>query len=224
MSLIIKALDAEKKENPIKIDGEADFCPLCNRHQAPVFIAAFKSEQDGCQVIFQCSNKKCLNFYIAYYHQPHPGHEVHYLRTIAPRNFQELSFENEIKELSLNFCEIYQEAAFVEIQGYKQVAGTGYRKALEYLIKDFCVNNHSAKEQEIKNSNLMTCVTDYMADPRLKECALRAQWLENDENHYGRRWEDKDIVDLKALIQLTRNWIIAYLQAEKYINDTNPDR
>jgi hypothetical protein len=223
MSLIIKALDAEKKENSIKIDSEADFCPLCNRNQAPVFISAFKSEQNGCQVIFQCSNKKCLSFYIAYYHQPHPGHEVHYLRTIAPRNFQELSFESEIKELSPNFCEIYQEASYIEILGYKQVAGTSYRKALEYLIKDFCIKNHPGEEQKIKNSELAACMADYVDDPRLKECALRAQWLGNDEKHYIRRWEDKDITEQKALIQLTRNWIIAYLQAEKYIKETSRD-
>jgi hypothetical protein len=122
MSLNINALDAGKTEHSITIDSEPDFCPLCNRHQVPAFVAAFKSEQNGCQIIFQCSNKKCLNFYIAYYDQPHPDHEIHYLRTIAPRNYRGLSFDNEIKELSSDFCEIYQEASFTEMQGYKQVA------------------------------------------------------------------------------------------------------
>ncbi len=35
----------------------------------------------------------------------------------------------------------------------------------------------------------------------------RAVWLGNDQTHYLRKWEDKDLADLKRLIQLTLHWI-----------------
>jgi hypothetical protein len=37
--------------------------------------------------------------------------------------------------------------------------------------------------------------------------ASRAAWLGNDETHYLRTWEDKDLTDLKKLIELTVQWI-----------------
>jgi hypothetical protein len=37
--------------------------------------------------------------------------------------------------------------------------------------------------------------------------AKRAAWLGNDETHYIRKWEDKDLDDLKKLIKLTVLWI-----------------
>jgi hypothetical protein len=49
--------------------------------------------------------------------------------------------------------------------------------------------------------------------------AQRAVWLGNDETHYERRWEDKDIDDLKRLITLTVNWIHNDLLTEAVIAD-----
>ena len=39
----------------------------------------------------------------------------------------------------------------------------------------------------------------------MRAAAKRATWLGNDETHYVRRWEDKDITDLKNLVRLTVN-------------------
>jgi hypothetical protein len=49
--------------------------------------------------------------------------------------------------------------------------------------------------------------------------AARAAWLGNDETHYGRKWEGKDLTDLKKLISLTLNWI----QAEELTQDVIAD-
>ena len=46
-----------------------------------------------------------------------------------------------------------------------------------------------------------------MEDARIKEVAKRAAWLGNDETHYVRIWEEKDVSDLKQLINLTVRWI-----------------
>ena len=46
--------------------------------------------------------------------------------------------------------------------------------------------------------------------------AKRATWLGNDETHYYKKWPEKDISDLKILIQLTVNSIDNQLLIEKY--------
>ncbi|MGH9690457.1 MAG: hypothetical protein ACRD4C_05105 [Candidatus Acidiferrales bacterium] len=49
--------------------------------------------------------------------------------------------------------------------------------------------------------------SQYVKNEKVKAIAARAVWLGNDETHYTRKWEDKDLEDLKNLIQLTVHWI-----------------
>lgn len=83
----------------------------------------------------------------------------------------------------------------------------GYRKALEYLVKDFCVSKFPDKEDDVKKRPLGQVVDVYVDNENIKQCAKRAVWLGNDETHYVRTWVDKDIKDLKLLIKLTVGWI-----------------
>ena len=52
----------------------------------------------------------------------------------------------------------------------------------------------------------------------------RAVWLGNDETHYVRKWEDKDISDLKRLIKLTVNWIENNLLTQDYMSTMEEKR
>src|SRR5687767_3154472 len=47
----------------------------------------------------------------------------------------------------------------------------------------------------------------HLKDIHKTKIAKRATWLGNDATHYYRKWEDKDIHDLKNLIELTVLWI-----------------
>ena len=51
------------------------------------------------------------------------------------------------------------------------------------------------------------CIDTYISNPSVKAVAKRAAWLGNDETHYVRKWEGKDINDLKGLISMTVSWI-----------------
>jgi hypothetical protein len=51
------------------------------------------------------------------------------------------------------------------------------------------------------------CVVNYIKSDQIREITKRATWLGNDETHYVRKWEDKDLNDLKKLITLTIHWI-----------------
>ena len=74
----------------------------------------------------------------------------------------------------------------------------------------------------IKTTLLGTCIDRYVDDANVKECARRAAWLGNDETHYTRRWEDKDIADLKTLVRLTTNWVENALLTQQYLQQMPP--
>jgi hypothetical protein len=103
--------------------------------------------------------------------------------------------------------------------GLTEICGIGYRKALEFLIKDYLISNLPDEEEHIKKKLLGKCINDYVENPNIKEMAKRAVWLGNDETHYIRRWENKDINDLKILIDITVHWIEMEVLTNKYKDD-----
>lgn len=56
-------------------------------------------------------------------------------------------------------------------------------------------------------------------DVRINKLAMLSSWLGNDEVYYTRRWEDKDIEDLKVLITLTASWITNVLISDRHIEE-----
>ncbi len=94
--------------------------------------------------------------------------------------------------------------------------GIGYRKAIEFLIKDYLITTFPDKKEAILKAKLGQCISNYVSDPKVKMCAERATWLGNDETHYVRTWLDKDLQDLKDLIKLTQYWISSDILTSDY--------
>ena len=86
-------------------------------------------------------------------------------------------------------------------------------------MKDYTISLDPTKADAIKKKFLGAVISDHIDDQSIKECARRATWLGNDETHYIREWETKDIKDLKALITLTAGWISAHLLTKKYLSE-----
>lgn len=78
---------------------------------------------------------------------------------------------------------------------------------------------HSEKEKEIKKTFLGKCIDVYVSNENIKQIAKRATWLGNDETHYEKIWKDKDLKDLKTLIQLTVKWIEMEETTKRAIKD-----
>jgi hypothetical protein len=116
-------------------------------------------------------------------------------------------FEAAIAEVSPTFVSIYEQAVSAENYGLVDVAGPGYRKALEFLIKDYAISLHPASEAEIKTLQLVPVIVKFLPGETLPVVSTRAAWLGNDETHYERRWVDKDLDDLKRLISATVHFI-----------------
>jgi hypothetical protein len=132
-------------------------------------------------------------------------------QAIEPQACIAREFASEIGRTSPRFVEIYRQAAKAEADGLDQLCGTGYRKALEFLIKDYMktVPENAGDEEAIDKCQLGPCISNFVRDASIRLCASRATWLGNDEAYYIKKWPDKDLSDLKKLIDLTLHWISA---------------
>jgi iron-sulfur cluster repair protein YtfE (RIC family) len=83
----------------------------------------------------------------------------------------------------------------------------------------FSIKTHTADEEKIKRMELGNCIQTYMLNPIVKDTAERAGWLGNDETHYLRKWEEKDLQDLKDLLQLVVTALHTELQYHKMKKD-----
>jgi Domain of unknown function (DUF4145) len=124
-----------------------------------------------------------------------------------------------IQELSPSFVNIYSQALEAEEAGLNEVCGPALRRALEFLVKDYLIQNNMASEATIKATALGTCIHNYVSDSNVKICADRATWLGNDAAHYDRKYSTHDITHLKELITLTVFWLNSEVMTKKYRND-----
>ena len=119
---------------------------------------------------------------------------------IDPDPIPAQEYDERIDQVSANFGVIYRQAIQAEMLGLDALVGIGYRKAIEFLLKDWIIHDHPDERDKIAKMNLADCVKKYIDDPSLKNGFERAVWLGNDETHYERTWQDKDIDDLKRLL------------------------
>jgi hypothetical protein len=131
------------------------------------------------------------------------------LEATVPTELTEMTFNETIEKVSPDFCSIYRQADKAEKLQLDLVAGPGYRKALEFLIKDYLLATYPDADVQglIRILQLGPCIENYVKNDKLKQTAKRAAWLGNDETHFVRKWEDKDITDLKDFINLAVHWI-----------------
>lgn len=206
----------------VQLVGLADTCPRCHRHVQPnIRSAACNDANRTVQALFQCSSLLCQDSFISTYSQTDQtilgAIRVYQYQTSSPVNPARAKFPDAIEEVSPNFVTIFNQATAAEAQGLDQVVGIALRKALEFLIKDFCISQRPADEASIKVCQLAACIENYVDDPMVKQVAKRAVWLGNDETHYVRKWVARDVEDLKTLVKLTVNWIDSTLTSKRYL-------
>lgn len=196
-----------------------DICPICHKHIVPVSICGFSTYDNSYEVVFRCNNQKCSHLFIATYKYMPIDRRTSELKMVGifPKRMCPFELNDKIKNISPSFYKIYIQALEAEALGLDEITGVGLRKALEFLIKDYCVHKNPTKEEDIKKTLLMQTINTYMSEAsKLRSVATKAVWLGNDETHYVRKWEDKDINHLKMLIDLTLHWIESELLTDEF--------
>lgn len=190
----------------LEVDKLPESCPYCHRHIDAKPLGSRKLHDEYFQAIFLCPSEKCRHYFLGYYRGEWRSAGYFFQRTNIG-NQSEQSFEDYIHDISPAFVSIYNEAYSSEQYKLFEICGVGYRKAFEFLIKDYCILNYPDKVDQIKNGRLGNCIQEYVKDEKIKMVSKRVTWLGNDQTHYVKKWAKKDLTDLKALIRLTLHWI-----------------
>ena len=119
-------------------------CPYCKKHISPVEKMWgehwIRWKWDDRYFLYQCTNKECEKCFVALYRQE--SHNLSYRYIPIPSNQKE-EFSNVIMGISSNFEIIYNQSYSAEQDWLLQICWGGYRKALEFLIKDLKVKGSS---------------------------------------------------------------------------------
>jgi hypothetical protein len=202
--------------------GQADECPRCHRHVVPktlVQVVRNDFPEADVEEVSQCTSEDCGGLFISVFRVLPPTtnpQRYEYSRSM-PTEPTPPEVQPEVASVSPNFVEVYTQAMAAEAAELHQLTGIGLRKSLEFLVKDFAIHMNAPEQHaHICAKTLASCIAEYIPDVSLQAVAKRAAWLGNDETHYIRKWEDRDISDLKTLIRLTMNGVDNILLAKKY--------
>lgn len=181
-------------------------CPICKTGYAdPPLISYLIQSDDSVEApylytLYFCPHcEKC--FMIKYITLGPYDHFDAEIWEIFPHPNNCTDFPARISNLSSKFVEIYTQAEKAENSGLSEICGLGYRKALEFLLKDFAIHTHPESAEQIKSAPLSQCVKKYISMENIRTLAERSAWLGNDEAHYIKKHNDRDVSDMKSFIE-----------------------
>lgn len=204
-------------------------CPHCGRTMSPQHVGESTSSdgsgyhnQGRFAVIFRCPFENCLKYFVIEYihNELGKGKPVNYsyrppIKVKLPQN---------IEKISPVFVEIYGQATVAESEKLNQIAGVGYRKAAEFLIKDYAIRKNPNDEENIKKIMLGKVISEYLsAFPKIQALAKSVAWIGNDETHYVRKHNNRDLQDLKRFILATAQFIAAEYDADDALSFVSSD-
>ena len=181
-------------------------CPICHTGIIPVPLNGVYHKQDSeisGFAFFLCPS--CENIYVSSYRCQSINGGFRLFDSF-PQLEENIRFSDAIRSISPAFCEVYSQSSKSESCRLFSICGLGYRKSLEFLIKDYLILRHPSESEQIKVETLAQSIRR-INDNRIKTLAERATWIGNDETHYVRRHEELDISDMKRFISAMLHFI-----------------
>lgn len=200
-----------------------NICPHCGQIMTPYVYKGFSSDStDQSKRIFgilvRCTASDCKKFFSLRYGHGFPENKSSYSNELIPDTYRppiQIDLPENINQVSEKFVEIYSQATQAETDKLDQIAGVGYRKSLEFLIKDYAIKTNPNNKDKIEKMFLGKVIEQYLNNfPKLQNLATAATWIGNDETHYVRRHTNKDIRDMKVFIRSASQFIAADYDAD----------
>lgn len=193
-------------------------CPCCGVSLLPVnlFSVCIDRDDEEDNIIYilnYCNN--CSECFISKHLYDEEIGAGYFFDSNAPMKASACNFSDSISELSPDFVSIYRQASTADSLGLNLICGIGYRKSLEFLIKDYAIRKNPSSREEILSSPLMSCIKKYIKEEQLISLACASTWLGNDETHYIRKHPDYGIKQLKIFINAFVTFIDAELACEE---------
>lgn len=202
----------------------ASSCPCCGITllPTPLYAVCIDYEDEDDNIIYllnYCEN--CNECFISS-HPFDPYNDYSYsFGSSSPAKAVDCSFSSAISELSSNFVKIYKQSYKAEVLGLDAICGMGYRKAIEFLIKDYILYKDPSLKDSVAKLQLMPCIKNYIHDERLVTLACASAWLGNDETHYEKRHPDYDLNNLRIFINAFVTFVdadLAYESAKQLVS------
>ena len=204
--MIVKISSKLKNYGEVSVNYDAiEKCSNCNKALAPEKLYSIiieKNDEYYLYVADFCNS--CKSVLITEYKVNKindRNFEFEKALKTSPQTYQMEKFDENIEKISPQFIKIYNQSLQAEKTGLDEIAGLGYRKSVEFLIKDFAIYKNPEKEDKIKNTWMKVCIEKYIDNEQIKVLAERSDWIGNDEAHYVRKQEDRDITDMKRFIK-----------------------
>lgn len=203
-------------------------CPICSvaYNDIPLSIHQFERETFHTGHVFASAVYFCPHcensFYVTYVLSSSDYPVVAHIYATYPTNEHKTEFPKSITDISPDFVEIYNQAEIAESNNLTEICGLGYRKALEFLIKDYAILTHPDEKSKIETQPISQCISNYISDSKISTLATAASWIGNDETHYIRKHPDYDIKSLKAFIKTMLAFIeneIAFQEAQDLLSN-----
>jgi len=138
---------------------------------------------------------------------------VYTLLTVAPKSPMNLYIDPIIEKMSPSFVQIYLEANVAENEGLVSICGMAYRKALEFLVKDYLIEKFPDESARISSEPLAQSIKR-IDSRQIQTLAERTAWLGNDEAHYVRKHANYSYKDIKIFLEA----IVAFILCEKRVD------
>lgn len=206
-----------------KVDLEPT-CPHCGIPIDPTVLSvnanSLKTEIQGSFAVFlACTNPACKKYHVqAFSYEKYNSSSAISVGNKIPYSYKPLlknDLPQEIRDTFPEFDQVYNQALEAESMGLDQIAGLGFRKSLEFLIKSFAIRKEPKSEESIKKESLNNTIQNrYKELPRIQNLLELSAWIGNDEAHFVRKHTSLDIQTMKRFIRSASMFISGELDFE----------
>lgn len=218
---------ADRSAEYVKFDAPST-CPICGNSMEPQYVYSrtgnteFLSNSNGRNLycspfLMRCTHRDCKRYFLLNVLLVRYGNKITF-QGFAANNYAEnvkINFPDTIKDVSPNFVTIYEQALKAEKWELDKLTGMGYRRALEYLVKDYLATTKLNKTKDEIYQMSFTSAIQKIDSQEIKDLAKASSWLGNDETHTFKKWEDYDIENLKNFINSIVSYISFKIQTKK---------
>ncbi|KEZ51344.1 DUF4145 domain-containing protein [Metabacillus indicus] len=180
------------------------FCPHCNQAISAITVEYYRLSYIGNEealnvLLHKCPD--CEKFFVTLHKRyKENNQELEYI-SVYP-NQKKVQFHDLIEKISPRFIDVYNQAYTAEQQNHLDVAGAGYRLALEILIKDFAINALHEDPKVVKRKSLSNALKDYLDEQEALTSADVVRILGNDYVHYEQKHEGVEFTELKWYLEM----------------------
>ena len=130
-------------------------CPFCHRPMIPIANVGYRASDNHLDVLLSCPFNKCLESFIGGYYRHNTSSDFYdFSGKVSRGNIIRKEFNELIKTVSPSFEVIYNQAYFAEQEGLLEICGVGYRKALEFIIKDYAISKNPTDKEQIEKKTV----------------------------------------------------------------------